>query len=251
MFYELDLVSPTGETFNLIADGEPGPIGVEAGTVEGLTGSFEDHPVQAVGVPGQIIDFRDRVITPMTGSLGVVVQSSEDWHDFRRAWSTWEYSWLVLSIGGARYRLAVRLPAAFKFPAAIPKCGDRVKVDVIADSPGVWTVPLSGEGTVTVTNYGDVPIWPEIVWEGAGGDVTLPSGASFTLPAVKEEHRVPLARSNSGRIFRGDEYDRILTRKAGVVGESVPRGEERDFTVPPGARLVWEIGVFDPFEKEL
>ena len=50
MFYELDLVSPTGETFNLIADGEPGPVAVEAGTVEGLTGSFEDHPVQALSL---------------------------------------------------------------------------------------------------------------------------------------------------------------------------------------------------------
>ena len=157
----------------------------------------------------------------------------------------------MLSIGGARYRLAVRLPAAFKFPAAIPKRGDRVRVDVIADSPGVWTVPLSGEGNVTVTNYGDVPIWPEIVWEGAGGEVTLPSGARFILPVVSEEHRLPLARNNSGRIFRGDEYDRELTRRVGAVGESVPRAEERDFIVPPGARLVWEIGVFDPFEKEL
>ncbi|HAT1360258.1 MULTISPECIES: hypothetical protein [Corynebacterium] len=251
MLYELDLVSPEGTTFNLIADGAPGPIAVEAGTIESLVGTFEDNPKQAVGIPGQIINFEDRVVSPLTGSIGFVIEDPESWHKFRRAWSTWEYSWLVLSIGGAKFRLAARLQAAFAFPSSIPKRGDRVVVDMISDSPGAWTVPVASEGSVTVTNYGDVPVWPEIVWDGPGGEVILPSGATFTLPAVDELHRLPLARSNSGRIFNAaDEYDRDMSRKVGAVGEMVPRGKERVYTIPDGARLEWEIGVFDPFAKE-
>lgn len=250
MFYQLELITPRGEKINLINDGDPGPIAVEAGTIEGLTGVFEDSPVETVGASGQSVDFRDRKIKPITGVLGVVVQDPEYWHSFRKAFSVWEYSMLILSLPNARYRLPVRLESSFAFPASIPKRGDRVTVPVISDEPGAWLLSVDGQDTVTVTNYGDIPVWPKIVWEGAGGQVVLPSGAHFTLPEVDELHELSLSRQNSGFVRdKSGAVDRALTKQVGAVGECVPRGKERTYQLPDGVRLLWDVGLLDPFRE--
>lgn len=248
--YVLDLISPGGVELNLISDGAPGGLAVEAGGVEGLTGMFQDTPVQAVGEPGQFVNFSDRVVNPITGSLTVRVLDPEQWGAFRRAWSVWDTSILRLTIDGTVFRLPCRLQSSFSFPASIPKRNDAVQVPIISDRPGAWLVAYSGAGLVTVTNSGDIPVSPVIAWNGAGGKVTLPSGAYFTLPAVTSEHTLPMARSNSGRVLDATGAPvASLTRAVGAVGERVPRGAQLLYSLPPGARLDWDVGYFDPFRE--
>lgn len=248
--YKLDLISPEGARLNLIADGAPGGIFVESDTIEALTGAFEDKPIQVIGEPGQVVDFRDRVVSPITGTIGVVVWDPTLWKGFRRAWSVWDNSVLELIIDARTYRLPCRLQNSFAFPASIPKRGDRISVPVISDRPGAWLVAGAGTSKVTVTNKGDIPISPEIVWNGAGGAVVLPSGATFTLPAVTSPHRLPLARSNSGRVLDANgNPDPALTKKTAAVAELVPRNATRIYTLPTGAKLMWDTGYFDPFRE--
>jgi hypothetical protein len=121
----------------------------------------------------------------------------------------------------------------------------------LAIDTGYWeTGPFRKSGNVTVTNSGQVYIWPEIVWEGAGGKVTLPSGAEFTLPAVDSTRRLHLDPQRSHQVLNGlgvrddDLWRRI---RGQIISEGVPPGQSRQYTLPDGAFLEWRIGVLDPW----
>lgn len=120
-----------------------------------------------------------------------------------------------------------------------------VPVDMRRRSAETLTVPvvcfdgvakssvMTGTGTVTVTNHGDVPVWPKIRYEGAGGVVTNPSGAKFTLPRVAEETIIDL--------------DPSVLRLEGAFPENVPPGGTGVWVLPAGAQLEWTLGVADPW----
>ena len=92
---------------------------------------------------------------------------------------------------------------------------------------------MTGKGNVTVTNHGDVNVWPKIRYRGAGGVVTNPSGATFTLPRAAEETIIDL-------------NPRVL-RLAGAFPENVPPGGTGVWVLPAGAQLEWTLGVADPW----
>lgn len=120
-----------------------------------------------------------------------------------------------------------------------------VAVDMRRRSAETLTVPvvcfdgvakssvMTGTGTVTVTNYGDVSVWPKIRHEGAGGVVTNPSGAKFTIPRAAEETIIDL--------------DPRVLRLEGAFPESVPPGATGVWVLPAGAQLEWTLGVADPW----
>lgn len=250
MDFELVYTSADGVVLDLF-DGSGGGPFVEVDSLSGFVGEFEDTVVSSPGVPGGRVDFRDRVVAPLTGSFTLVVPSREAWGVVREAFSTRRYGTLRLVSGRRVCELPVRLKVSLPSPGVRPGVGGRVQVDLVSDGVGggVWlSRAVSRDSSVTVTNWGDVPVWPEVVWSGAGGRVVLPSGVGFTLPAVVGEHRLPLARVNAGRVFGPDgEVDRALSREVGAVSEMVPVGESREYQVPDGAVLVWSVGVFDPW----
>ena len=98
MSYSLKYVSPTGAEYEFLDGSDGGPF-VEIDTLAGFVGIFEDTPVQSVGVPGAVVDFRDRVVQQMTGSFTLVVYSREQWEKVRRDFSTREYGTLILDSG--------------------------------------------------------------------------------------------------------------------------------------------------------
>lgn len=120
-----------------------------------------------------------------------------------------------------------------------------VPVDMRRRSAEVLSVPvvcadgvakssvMTGTGTVTVTNHGDVSVWPKIRYQGAGGVVTNPSGAKFTLPRAAEETIIDL----NPRVLRLD----------GAFPENVPPGGTGVWGLPAGAHLEWTLGVADPW----
>jgi len=120
-----------------------------------------------------------------------------------------------------------------------------VAVDMRRRSAETLTVPvvcfdgvakssvMTGKETVTVTNYGDVSVWPKIRHEGAGGVVTNPSGAKFTLPRATEETIIDL--------------DPRVLRLEGAFPESVPPGATGVWVLPAGAQLEWTLGFADPW----
>ncbi|OFT64092.1 MULTISPECIES: hypothetical protein [Corynebacterium] len=243
--YSMRYIAPGGQVYNLLRGGRSGAF-IDMGTLTGFVGEFEDAPVKTVGVAGVMVDFRDRVVNQMTGSFTLVVFSREEWVQARRDFSTRQYGTLILE-GESRYVLRVRSSVSLPAPGSVPRSGTRIELSLVSDD-GVWVSEVSEpDSVVTVTNWGDVPVWPRIVWDGAGGSVILPSGAELHLPAVDKQHTLHLERRESGRVYTRDGVAKEVTRKVDAVGECVPVGESRTFTIPEGARLDWEIGVFDPW----
>ena len=241
MPYSLSYLSPTGNEYEFLHGSDGGPF-IELDTLTGFVAQFEDMPVSSVGLPGATVDIRDRVIHQMEGSFTLVVFSHEQWRQVRRDFSTREQGTLILDDGN-RLELPCRLAASLPTPGRVPKVGVRLEVSMIADD-GVWLSRASATNKVSVTNWGDVPVWPEIVWNGANCGLTLPSGAAFTLPTVSSPHRLSLSRRASGRAVKEATGESISTD---AVGEMVPVSATRDYTLTGDARLEWSVGVLDPW----
>lgn len=230
-----------------MSSGRDSDVFIEMDSVDGFVGQFEDSGVQSVGVPGQSVDFRDRVVQPMVGGFTLVVKSVEAYGEARRLFSTREVG--VLSVvGEQRVDLPVRLAESLPAPASLPDVGARVAVRLVNDA-GVGLVSMAQSGpSVTVTNWGDVPVSTEIDWDGVSGPVTLPSGASFALPYVSERHTLRLDRRHAGEVYDTEgRYVPGLTEQIGAVAELVPVGGEHTYRIPGAAVLRWSVGVLDPW----
>lgn len=240
MDWQLEYLSPDGQVFDLLRGG----VRIEIDSLDGFVGLFEDSPVDVVGVPGSFIDFRDRRVMPLTGSFTAVVFDVDEWVRWRRAWSTTRRGTLrITPLNDLPKTLSVTLANALPSPVVRPKPGERIDVSVISFQ-GAWQTAFSATGNVTVTNDGDVPIWPKIAWSGAGGTVTLPSGATFSLPSVSGEYEISLRRGDDGKATKNGEVTDI---NVDSLAESVPVGQTRLFKLPAGAHLNWSVGVFDPW----
>lgn len=108
-----------------------------------------------------------------------------------------------------------------------------VSVRIFSASGMFSTALLHGSNTVTVTNYGDVDIFPRIKYTGAGGQVTNPSGAKFTLEPATAETVINL--------------DPLKNKTPGVLCESVKPGGRGVWKLPAGAQLYWAAQVADPW----
>lgn len=100
-----------------------------------------------------------------------------------------------------------------------------------------------------VVNGGDHEMWASVQWL-RGGTVTMPSGATFTLPTVPEWRRILLDPFESCDVVSQDGVrDEVLWRqlRGRVFPESVPVGETRTFRIPQGAHLLIDERVDDPW----
>lgn len=243
--YRIEYMNP--RFAGVLSSGRDSDVFIEMDSVDGFVGRFDDTGVQSVGVPGQAVDFRDRVVHPMDGGFTLVVKSRAAYAEARRLFSTREGGVLTI-VGEQRVMVPVRLAESLPSPASLPDVGARVAVRLVNDG-GVGLVAMSQTGpSVTVTNWGDVPISTEIDWQAASGSVTLPSGASFTLPYVAQRHTLKLDRRHAGEVYdsRGNYVSR-LTDQVGAVAELVPVGGEHTFQMPKAAVMRWNVGVLDPW----
>lgn len=245
MEYTISYLSPTGDS--IISTGRGADVFIEQNTLEGFVGQVEDTGITTIGMPGQVVDFRDRKILPTEGKFTLVATSAIAWANARRAFSTTDHGTLIIE-GTRRCVLPVRLANSLPSPARVPTTGSRIEVNLIRDE-GAWLITESADGpTVTITNTGAAPIGPRITWTGAGGAVMLPSGATFALPAVTSPRTMYLDRRRAGQVYAaGEVLDREATHEAAAVGEMVPVGQTRVFRVPAGARIQWDQEVLDPW----
>lgn len=99
-----------------------------------------------------------------------------------------------------------------------------------------------------VANAGDHEGWVSVQWL-RGGTVTMPSGATLTLPSVAEWRTIHLDPFESCDVVdaagkRDVGLWRQLRNK--VYPEPVPVGESRTFRIPQGAKLIFDERVDDP-----
>lgn len=256
--YEIDYVSFDGHVWPLHGQGRKHGVIVLEDGVSGLVGEASDSVVEPVGRAGQLFDGIE--VKAVEGELKCVLVPrgetvGELFSRWRAAWSRRKYGVLRVrqrSLGTSVWSLRVRLQEIMDLPEVDPHgmtpC--EVSVRVIGDG-GVWLSDvLRAAGRVTLTNFGDVPVWPSVSWKGAGGQVVLPSGAAFTLPMTAEKRVVRLDNAESLVVedVNGVE-DRDLWHKVAAVAlpEPVMPDRKAEFTVPAGAELTWQVGTLDPF----
>lgn len=258
MAYSIAYVDPASGYWPLATPGEKKRgIWMAEEAIEGLVSQGEDASVQSVGRAGVV--FSGTAIEAMTGTLLVHVRgdgeksAAEIYREFRGAWSRRDEGTLIVS-GGSYGELScrVRLAEWIGPPLIDPeKAGDTlVELSLVADEGVWWSRDSEYSGTSTVTNSGITYLWPRLRWSGTGGEVVLPSGATFTLPAVDGERTLHLDPDESCVVLRGDGSvdEELWALLSSVPPEGVPDGESRQFTVPAGAVLLAATGWDSPWQ---
>lgn len=256
--YQLEYVSPAGERVDLTPAGRvtSGPFLLPDG-VSGLVGQVEDRAITSVNVAGQVLD--GVVVSPFTGALTLGLVSSLDdiankWAWFRSLFPVGrvgKYGTLRVRRGGESWSCHVRASSVLAPPSTnlgVSRVVQDVTVDLVCDD-GFWSSrTFTSSGHTEITNAGDLPLWPSVVWSGAGASVTVPSGVSFTLPTPPSGSRVMLLDPHeSMAVLDGEVLDRDLWPVPGAVAEGVPDGETRTFSTTGESSLMWQEKVFDPW----
>lgn len=253
--WELEVFSPTGQTMKLI--GGTSGVSVAKGGMIPTHAVRQAETFQPVGVgPARLVKGRAKV-GESSGSLTVNVRPAEgrtaleNWHRFVSMFEPDDYSTLVLTSPNQRvFRTRVRLAAeGVPEPEITAPVFLALGLPLVRDN-SMWSLVTTQDGpTVAVTNTGKTPLFPSIKWT-TGGTVTLPSGATFTLPTVPVARTVTL---NHNLFFDVTDHagkrDVNLWRQinAQVLGEMVPIGATRTFTIPSGAKLITETEVNKPW----
>lgn len=260
MEWHLSWIGTDGKEWPLNGPGVRGVFVEEGGTVGALVGEVEDAAVSLVSpVPrrraGQQLEAR-------SADLQLVVASSTSWgehgskvdvfREFCRGLSATEPGWLRLSFDSGAVQWLACTVGPVEGLSRPTKTRDVERFRFPIRHFGLWEQRMFRRGPkVLVSNFGELPVWPEIVWQGAGGTVTLPSGAVFTLPPVAGRRRLCLDPAATGAVFDKDgKFDRStwLGFDGAVFGEQTPPGGTAVYEIPAGAELVWNIYRRNPWK---
>lgn len=247
--YEMTYMSPDGASFALTG----GQIEVAEGGVDKLTGSVKERAYTAVGMSGQLLE--SHVIEPIRGALTLVIDSTPTKpaevlvFELRRAFSHYRLGQLAVATPRGVARLRCRLDGTISDPTEVHSrsSGLELRIPLVADE-GVWKVgPYTGAGKINVSNFGDATTYLEITWQG-GGPITLPSGATLTLPATSERRRLLLNPADSCAIIDdAGAVDHTLWQQIPYLPEGVPAGGQRTYQLPAGATATWHVSTLDPW----
>lgn len=247
--YEMTYASPDGASFALTG----GQIEVAEGGVDKLTGSVKERAYTAVGMSGQLLE--SHVIEPIRGALTLVIDSTPTKpaevlvFELRRAFSHYRLGQLAVATPRGVARLRCRLDGTISDPTEVHSrsSGLELRIPLVADE-GVWKVgPYTGAGKINVSNFGDATTYLEITWQG-GGPITLPSGATLTLPATSERRRLLLNPADSCAIIDdAGAVDHTLWQQIPYLPEGVPAGGQRTYQLPAGATATWHVSTLDPW----
>lgn len=248
--YEMTYVSPDGKSFALTG----GQIEVAEGGVDKLIGSVKERAYVAVGMPGQLLE--SHVIEPIRGSLALVIDSTPTKpaevlvFELRRAFSHRRLGQLAVTTPRGVARLRCRLDGTITDPTEVHSrsSGLELRIPLVADE-GVWKVgPYTGAGKINVSNFGDTTTYLEITWQGSGGPITLPSGATLTLPTTSERRYLLLNPTDSCAIIDdAGGVDHTLWHQIPYLPEGVPAGGQRTYQLPAGATATWHVSTLDPW----
>ena len=251
MNWAIDYASPTGSRHPLTTAGNVCII--PHGGIQGLVG----HPTVETSVVGEVPG--QHIMSTRTpafrGSVTLHIHHARNVPEVLGWFSAVEYGVLRLTTPtGRAFSARVRQEQEITPPEANPgsKGAALVTVPLICDD-GVWWADSQSEGslgtaaTATITNTGDVIIYPTLTWSTASTTV-LPSGAKLELPKPKRKTRtLNLSHQHAGIIMNGTTPDLAMSRTVSLIPEGVPPGETR--TLTHTGIITWQIGVWDPWKE--
>lgn len=252
--WRVKYISPDGTKWDLTSD--RWVAGLKAGGIKGLVGSLDAQVITPIGGVGQrVVGFRP---APRSGSLTVLLRPSEPyslpdvWVDFRSGFVAGQYGWLVVKTPTGDWHLRVRPGGELPEPEYDDADASAMTVDIplISDEGVWWSEEQEASRVVYLVNPGSVPIYPVITWSGAGGEVTLPSGARFTLPRSEVARGLFLDPSESLVVMdtrQVVDHELWAALRKTALPEGVPPGETRRYALPDGANCLWRVGVLDPW----
>lgn len=257
MPYVIKYLTPDGESLDLYHTDQAAYI--IAGGITGLVGKINTEVFQSPAISGQTV--LSRTVEPMDGTItlfidGTVQTASKIVSKIRRSFSQIEYGILTIENPdlGTLYT-PVRLNGAIEAPEQDPHVVDYIfemVIPVISDS-GLWySDMIVNKTSVDVVNWGEFDIFPDITWRGKGGTVTLPSGATFTLPdAPLNKKRTMSLNASKSLVVRdenGDIDEGIWKKVWGVIPEGVAPGNKGTYKIPSTASISYSVGVCDPWQ---
>jgi len=252
-----------GELWKLGDENHNGVFLTESG-IDGLVGEISHSTITVPGVPGAFVTGSE--VGSVSGSLKchiaptvinrtgeqIRAERSQLYNRFRGAFHRFKSNrltvgdlWCDIYLNGKIDTPSGRVEDATQLDISIP----------VINRSGLWFSSQSNSSSiVTVTNLGDVVIYPKIRWHGEGGRVILPSGASFTLPASPSPLTVSLNPNDGYAVYSGDSlvFDREqwVKIRGSILGEGIPPGVTTWYQLPNLAALKWEVGYLDPWVKE-
>ena len=255
--WQVTYFSPAGRAWELSS--HEWVAGLRAGGISGLVSAPTVSTFTSLGAPGQLVEAHQ--IPAASGSLDVFVRSdgvrsaTEVWAQLRGEFRARPpLGKLVMMSPSGPATAMVRLSG----PLPPPETDDAfaevkpLKIPLSIDEGVWWLEPrqVAGARVVDVVNRGDVVVWPELRWQGAGGRVELPSGASVVLPSAATQWRVSLdpLRARSVVDARGVVNVELSNQlRRGLLPEGVQPDRVGRFRLPAGVTLRWCEGVLNPW----
>lgn len=250
------LTSRSGDEFDLTG---PGPIFAPEAALETLVASVTRTEMTIPGRPG--VRPGPVVVGPLVTTLDLYLHSMDGRfpiaETYKRLYDMFSLDYdctlkVVTDHPLCPVYLDVRLEQSLPGLTKDKRDLDELTVPVpIIAARGVYSTETSHDtGVVTVTNSGEVTVNPEIRWQGPGGEVTTPSTATFTLPAVDTPRRVMIDAAESCVVLdddgvKDDEISATLSYK--VFPESTPKGASSVWELPEGAEMIWSLGIINPW----
>lgn len=239
---EVTLLGVNGKEYDLTGSERTSPVLAPEATLEGLVGRPTRTDLAIPGRSGVIPGKRrfgaiETELSFYLHNMNGELDMEEVYKDFRQAWSLDDPTQVKINadhpLGDfvSDLQLAQVIPGV---PVDMRKRSSTVVRVSVFDPGGLFrSMPLTGTGTVTVTNTGDGIVYPKLTYSGLGGEVISPSGARFTLPPVGELTVIDL--------------DPQYLRLDGVFPEGVPPKKSGTWVLPAGVTASWEILVSDPW----
>lgn len=241
MALKVTLTSATGKHYLLTGIERTSPV---LSPIEALTNLSGKSSRSDVAVPARsgVIPGRRR-FEPIQTELEFYLHADDGaemealYKEFRQGWSDSVASLLRVEADHPLGAFTLPLLRDQPLPGVPVDMSTRTSATVMVavfDALGLFrSEPLSGTGTVTVTNPGDEVVYPWVTYQGAGGPVTTPSGAEFTLPPSVDEVTLQL--------------DPRTLRLDGAFAEGIEPEATGTWVLPAGVRLGWHILVADPW----
>lgn len=256
--YAVGMIDWRGKSWDFT---EQWAAGIKAGGIQGLGGSMNDVAVTPLDYGGQaVVEQRPEVIR---GSVTFHCRedgertAAEVQAELRRAFSPLftRKSTLQIASPMGRVDLEVRRGGKVEDPVEDPTASEVVlnlEIPIVSDDGIYWLPPIIQKGTARVVNTGEVPTTVVIGWQGSGGRVEMPSGATFTLPYTAQPRRFHMTRRRSMRVEdeAGVRDERMWRQMRAIPQELIPVGAERVYKLPPGAWLQYRVGVLDAWQQQ-